>query len=47
MGNRRLNAWLPRKNYGKLSMATIQIPPEFKELLNSLNAKAVEYLLLP
>jgi hypothetical protein len=31
---------------GRLSMATIQLPPDFKEFLRLLNSSSVEYLVI-
>ena len=42
----RRNAWRPSNCCGKSIMATIQLPPDFKEFLKLLNSENVEYLLV-
>lgn len=43
---RQRNAWQPSNCCDKSTMATIQLPPDFKEFLKLLNSENVEYLLI-
>lgn len=40
------NAWRPSNSCGKSTMASMQLPADFKEFLKLLNAHQVEYLLI-
>src|SRR6202042_1502664 len=42
----RPSAWKPSSCCVKSSMATIQLPPDFKEFLRLLNSNDVEYLII-
>src|SRR5712692_636884 len=44
--NRPESAWKVSNSCGKSSMATIQLPPDFKEFLRLLNSSKVEYLVV-
>jgi len=43
---RTKNVWRPQKRCGRLYMATIRLPKDFKEFFELLNSARVEYLLV-